>query len=150
MASEMKLKTHEVIRYIQNDDRRKLYDDDSIWLCVACETCTARCPNEVDPARMLDSLREIVLRDNPSQAPRAIQSFHEAFLGQVRSHGRLFEFGLVASYKMRTGKLFEDVLATPGMISRGKLAFVPTRIRGAADVRRIMDEAIALSKEEAK
>ena len=50
MAGEMPLKPHQMLRLAQLDEREKLLSDPSPWLCLTCETCTARCPNEVDPA----------------------------------------------------------------------------------------------------
>ena len=47
--------------------------------------------------------------------------------------------GLMAEYKLRSGALFADVTAAPGMVSRGKLGFVPHPIKGVKEVRRIFD-----------
>ena len=76
----------------------------------------------------------------PDFVPRRIAAFHSAFLDQIRTHGRVFEFGLVASYKMRSGVLFADVDSVPGMLARGKLALTPKRIRGLQELRKIFDQ----------
>lgn len=133
MAVETLLRPHDVMRLIGGDRREALLQGESIWLCLTCETCTARCPNGCDPARMIDALREMAI----ARAPRAIGAFHRSFLDQVKANGRMFEFGLVVEYKLRSGKLLNDVFSTPGMISRGLLKFVPSPIKGVADVRRI-------------
>ena len=143
MAPEMKLKTHEIIRLIQLDLREKLLTNESLWMCLTCETCTTRCPNEFDPAAVIDALREIALKKHAVRIPRKILAFHSAFLDQIRTHGRVFEFGLVASYKLRSGAIFADVAAVPGMLARGKLALAPKRIEGIDEVRRIFDECMA-------
>jgi heterodisulfide reductase subunit C2 len=140
MASEMDLKTHKIIRMLQLDQRERLLASESIWMCLACETCTTRCPNRFDPAVIIDALREIILKEHREFVPRRIAAFHSAFLDQIRSHGRVFEFGLVASYKLRSGALFADVVAVPGMMARGKLALTPKRIRGWRELRRIFDK----------
>jgi heterodisulfide reductase subunit C2 len=133
MAVETRLRPHDVMRLIGGDRREALVQGDSIWLCLTCETCTARCPNGCDPARMIDALREMSI----ARAPRAIGAFHRSFLDQVKANGRMFELGLVIQYKLRSGMLLNDALSTPGLISRGKLKFVPSPIKGVADVRRI-------------
>lgn len=143
MASEMTLMPHEMVRLVQLDRRDRLMQDDSMWLCLTCETCTARCPNEFDPARMIDGLREMALAEDPENAPRKIRAFHSAFLDQIRSHGRVFEFGMVMAYKMKTGALFDDVENAPGMFLRGKLKLTPHTIDGVDDVRRIYDACMA-------
>jgi len=140
MASEMDLKTHEIIRLLQLDIRDRLLSSESIWMCLTCETCTTRCPNQFDPAAIIDALREIILKASPDSVPRRIAAFHAAFLDQIRTNGRVFEFGLVASYKLRSGALFADVDSVPGMLARGKLALTPKRIQGIREVRKIFEE----------
>lgn len=54
MAEEMPLRTHELMRMIQLDRRDRIFRDESIWLCLTCETCSERCPNGVDPAGAID------------------------------------------------------------------------------------------------
>jgi heterodisulfide reductase subunit C2 len=139
MAAEMDLKTHEIIRLLQLDLDDRLLSSESIWMCLTCETCTTRCPNEFDPAAVIDALREIALEEARA-VPRRISSFHSAFLDQIRNHGRVFEFGLVASYKLRGGPLFADVESVPSMLSRGKLSFTPKRIEGIKALRRIFEQ----------
>ncbi len=142
MAGEMGLKPHDIIRLVQRNSD-KVLENEAIWLCLTCETCTARCPNEVDPARIIDAVRELALQD-AKRPPRRIRAFHNAFLKQIRRSGRIFEFGLVAGFKMRSGLLFNDVIAVPGMMMRGKLALMPNRIGGVEDVRRIFEACKAV------
>jgi len=140
MANEMDLKTHEIIRLLQLDRDERLLSSDAIWMCLTCETCTTRCPNQFDPAAVIDALREIALKEAPDQVPKRISAFHSAFLDQIRTHGRIFEFGLVASYKLRGGALFADVESVPSMLSRGKLSFAPNKIEGIKALRQIFEQ----------
>ena len=34
----------------------------AFWQCASCLTCAARCPKEVDPARVMDALRTLLMR----------------------------------------------------------------------------------------
>jgi heterodisulfide reductase subunit C2 len=140
MANEMELKTHQIIRLLQLDLGERLLSSESIWMCLTCETCTTRCPNQFDPAATIDALREIALKKAPNRVPKRISAFHAAFLDQIRAHGRVFEFGLVASYKLRGGDLFADVESVPSMLSRGKLSFAPKKIKGIKALRRIFEQ----------
>jgi heterodisulfide reductase subunit C len=130
MAGEMRL------RLINLDKKDRLMGDESIWLCLTCETCSARCPNACDPARVIDAVREIAARESIA-APRAVRAFHQAFLDQIKVTGRMFELGLIMEYKLRSGELMKDAAAAPGMFRRGKLRLAPQRIRGVKEVRRI-------------
>ncbi len=145
MASEMPLKPHQMLRLAQLDERAKLLSDPSPWLCLTCETCTSRCPNEVDPARVVDGLRELALRSDPRLPPLRLRAFHSAFLHQIRTHGRVFEAGLILEYKARTGALLADVRTAPAVLRRGKLAFTPSNIEGRDEVRGIFDGCARLA-----
>ena len=139
MAGETRLRPHDVMRLVNQGARDRLLADESIWLCLTCETCTERCPNGCDPARTMDALREMALETSPGAPPRAVLAFHRAFLDQVRWTGRSFELGLVADHKLRTGALLQDVATAPGLVARGKLGFVPHPIDGVKEVRRIFE-----------
>lgn len=144
MAEETSLRPHDVMRLINTDREAELLASDSIWLCLTCETCTARCPNGCDPARAIDALREMAAR----RAPRPIDAFHRSFLDQIKVTGRMFELGLVMEYKLRSGELLKDASSTPALLARGKLHFVPRPIRGVKDVRRIFAACDKAKEEE--
>ena len=48
------------------------------------------------------------------------KQFNRSFLGSVRHHGRVFEVGMMAAYKLRTGDLFSDVDKVPADAGQGK------------------------------
>ena len=133
MAAETDLRPHDVMRLVVADRRDRLRAAEALWLCLTCEACTSRCPNSCDPAQVIDALRERM----PEGAPRRIAAFHRSFLDQIRLFGRSHEVGLVMAYKMRTGALFQDAAAAPGMLLKGKLPLVPHSIKGVSEVRAI-------------
>jgi heterodisulfide reductase subunit C len=143
MAPETKLRPHDLMRLVARGERDRVFGDDAIWLCLTCETCSARCPNDCDPARVIDALREIAAAERFAVAPRAIRALHRSFLDQIRWNGRVHEIGLVVEYKARTGSLLADAATTPGLMLRGKLPLAPARIDGVAEVRRIFRACLA-------
>ena len=78
----------------------------AIWLCASCEACTTRCPMGIDIAarhgRPADAWPSSA--GAPSADARG-QQFNRCFLGSVRRHGRVFELGMMAAYKLRSGDL---------------------------------------------
>ena len=140
MASESDLRPHDIMRRISREPGKRVLGDETIWLCLTCETCSARCPNGCDPARVIDALREMSIESGDADMPRAIAAFHKAFLEQIRSHGRLHEMGMVMEYKLRSRDIMKDVTSAPAMLSRGKLHLRPDRITGIDEVRRIFEE----------
>jgi len=37
---------------------------ETIWICASCQTCLSRCPRGVDLPRVMEALRQIVLREH--------------------------------------------------------------------------------------
>ena len=60
----MDLPPNVVIRCIQLGCIGELEDVNTPWICASCESCSARCPRGVDIARVMEALRQIVLRRN--------------------------------------------------------------------------------------
>jgi heterodisulfide reductase subunit C len=113
----------------------------AIWLCASCEACTARCPQGIDIAAVMDALR-IMAIDRQVTLPDAHgKQFNRSFLSSVRHHGRVFEMGMMAFYKLRTGDLFSDVDKVPQMLAKGKLSLLPKRSGSAGEVRQVFRRA---------
>jgi heterodisulfide reductase subunit C len=62
MASTMDLMPNQVLRLIQVGEYEQALQSRTIWQCASCLTCAGRCPKEVDPARVMDALRTLLLR----------------------------------------------------------------------------------------
>lgn len=143
LAAEMDYAPNQIVRLLQlglpeleEEALRAL----SIWLCLTCETCAARCPQEVDLPRIMEYLRQQSLaRGVVHPKAKDILAFHEAFLATIKRGGRLHEVGLISSYKLKTGHLFQDVLLAPKLFFRGKLNPLPHAIAGQPDVARVFD-----------
>jgi heterodisulfide reductase subunit C len=121
----------------------------SIWLCLTCETCIARCPQEVDFPKVMDYLRgEALKRGIANPKARDIIAFHRAFLDSIRTTGRLYEMGLIVDYKARTRHLLQDILIAPWMFLAGKLHIFPEMIKGKKQMSRIFSGTLKKKKEE--
>ena len=62
MVSLMDQLPSEVIRLVQLGQVQDVLDSKTIWLCASCFSCTARCPKGVDLARVMEALRQLLLR----------------------------------------------------------------------------------------
>jgi heterodisulfide reductase subunit C2 len=60
-VDEMDLTPDEVIRYIILD-RSEVLSSKTIWLCSACFTCAERCPRDINITKIMEALRQIILR----------------------------------------------------------------------------------------
>ena len=141
MAGYMDLSVNQVMRLAQIGDSassEELLHSAALWHCAGCLTCTQRCPRELDPAAVMDVLREMAYCQGraPDEAKR-IRAFHEAFLKNVECDGRMGEIPLVVRYKLLSRDFFSDVTLAPRMLAKGKLPLRPHRIQGRAEIRRI-------------
>ena len=135
-AYEMDFTPRQVMRGIQLGLKEEILSSSAIWLCVSCQTCSLRCPRQIDIAKVMESLRLLSLAEGKAPAQRNIAVLYNSFLQQVRLFGRIHEMGLGAMYNLQSMQLFNNVTRLPSMISRGKLKLAPQR-KGAPEVRQI-------------
>ena len=119
---------NQIIRMVQLGLKERVLSSSTIWLCASCETCFTRCPNEIDLPAIMDTLKEIAIRNGIKSQQAVIQIFHRVFLNCIREYGRLHELSLLASLKVLTLNLFEDMGLGMKMFNKGKINLLPTRI----------------------
>jgi len=141
MARFMDLTPSQVMRLVQIGDAaaiERLLTSKTLWSCAGCLTCTQRCPKDLDPAAVMDALRERSFREGKvPHEQKKILAFHRSFLKTVEYAGRMSEVPLTSLYKLSSLDLFSDVLLAPVMLAKGKLPMVPAVIRGRKEVRRL-------------
>jgi heterodisulfide reductase subunit C len=81
---------------------------------------------------MNDALRAMSLAERKVAQGTAVPAFNEIFLKSVRKRGRVYELGLMAAFKLRTGRLTEDAGKAPMMLSKGKLPLLAHSVGGRA------------------
>lgn len=148
VAEEMDLAPHQVLRHLQLGLKDEVLDSKTIWLCSTCATCSTRCPMDIDLAGIMDCLRVIAGREGRVGAVRSISAFNEIFMDSVRRFGRVHEFSLGLAHNLRTGKLFKDVDVAFGLMFKGRVDLLPTRIKGQDAVARMFEEARKLEEKE--
>ena len=62
-VEDMDLSPDEVIRYLVLD-KKEVINSKTIWLCAACYTCAERCPRDINITKIMEALRQIILRKN--------------------------------------------------------------------------------------
>jgi len=148
LAEDMDFTPHQILRMLQHGTDeldRKVLSSYSTWLCLTCDTCHTRCPQEVDFPHIMDFLRsESIRRNLVHRKAKDIISFHKSFLDSIRLTGRLYEVGLIAGYKIRTMNLLQDIAVAPKMFAKGKLEPLPHLIKGRDAIARMF----AKSKED--
>jgi heterodisulfide reductase subunit C len=139
VADQMEYGPDHILRMVQFGEKEKLLKSSDIWVCVACETCGARCPNEINAARILGALREIAYTERTAVAEPNAVKFHKLFLMLVLNMGRMHEVSLLALHKLWTMNLFSDLPAGARLFMMGKVPLKPHMIKRQSEVKRIYD-----------
>jgi heterodisulfide reductase subunit C len=143
VAARVDLRPHELVRLVQLGERDEVLKSRMLWECTSCQTCVTRCPQSVNIPALVDALRQLSRAERKTAATTAVPVFNDVFLGTVCRLGRMYEAGLMASFKLRTGRFFEDLDKLPMMLRKGKLALVPPLVRGGAERKRLFRRAKA-------
>ena len=105
---------------------------------LSCSTCSQRCPNNIDVAGVMETLRHMARKEGIVTVPK-VDKFWTSFLATVRKYGRTYEIGTMVLYMLRSMRVFTDVDLAPAALAKGKLGFKPhkTPEEGAEAVGRI-------------
>lgn len=136
MHFETDLLPHQLVRLVQLGAREDVVRSKAIWACASCATCVSRCPMGVRTPEVIDELRAIAVRER-KHSNASTPAFNDAFLASVRRYGRVFEPGMLLSYKLKARDLFGDIAKGPAMLAKGKLKLLPPRGGNKEAVRKI-------------
>ncbi len=134
-APYMDFAPNTILRMVQLGLKREVLESNSIWLCVSCETCGTRCPNEIDIGVLMDALREMALEEGYRAKEKAIVALHAAFMESIRRGGRVHEATMLMEYKLRSGDYWTDLIPGMKLFLKGKIPLIPGRIRGMDSIR---------------
>ncbi len=60
--NEMDIKPHQFVTYVINGDAEALVNSKSAWKCLSCFACIERCPRNVQPGKLIDAARQVLIR----------------------------------------------------------------------------------------
>ena len=141
VAFAMDYKPNQIIQMVSLGMKERVLRCRTIWVCASCYTCSARCPNDIDIAGVMDRLRQAAGREGMEPGEKDVPIFQAAFLESIRTHGRVHELGLMARYKMKTGKFLDDFKLGWKMFLKGKLRLFPAGIRNKGEIKKFFKES---------
>lgn len=140
----MDIAPHKLIHLLQFGQIDEILRSDTIWVCASCETCTTRCPNSIDIAHIMDSLRQLSQCQGIKTSQHSAPAFHSAFLASIKRHGRVHETEMVISYSLKDVGL-PGLLKLAGlgftMFRKGKIKLMPSRVRAIKHIRKLFTKA---------
>ena len=138
-APYMDIRPNNIIRMIQMGMKEAVLGSSAIWLCVSCETCGTRCPNEIDIGVLMDALREMAIEEGVPAKEKNIHLLHEAFAQSIRRGGRVHEATMLVDYKLRSRDFFTDLVPGMALFFKGKIPMFPSLIKGRDEIKRIFE-----------
>ncbi len=137
-AYAMRMKPHELMRALQLGLAEEVYWSGTIWICLSCETCNTRCPQDINILRVIDGLREMSKKFEYYNPYPAIPALHQIFMALVARFGKVYELGLALLINLRMLTPFKDIDMASPMLLKGKLKPLPHRSHGAKELRQVM------------
>lgn len=142
VAFAMDIAPHKLMRLVHFGAKDVVLKSDTIWVCASCETCNTRCPNGINIAHVMDSLRQISQGDGVIASQKNVPIFHSTFLSNVKTYGRIQELPMAIIYTLKSGGLpglIKQSKMGLQMIKRGKLKFFPKKSRAQKEVNNIFN-----------
>jgi heterodisulfide reductase subunit C len=134
----------QLLRLVQLGQKETLLRSSAIWLCIGCETCGTRCPNEIHAGAVIDALRQMALAEGVTPAERSVYKLHVAFLDSIRWWGRLHELSMIVQHKLTSGdNLLNNLDMGLDMLRKGKIHLLPKRIEGLEEVKALFEKGEA-------
>ncbi len=139
---------NQIMRAVQLGQEDIALEAQTPWLCACCQTCTTRCPQDLDIAAIMDFLTREALDRGIDPPVQEVDNMNKAFLREVRLWGRSYELGLIAELKLRnirTHPITEDLDMGIKMIVKNKFPLFPTLTRPPRKVKPVPGASKAIA-----
>ncbi len=144
-----------LIRKILLGDTEGALNSDLAWRCVSCYTCGTRCPNDIQTARINETLKHMSKERHCEPVLPKVGAFHQSFTESAIRWGRLNEMEFMGLYAMRNGlhdvqegdvksivtDLFEQAMMALEMVQKKRMHFGFQSSGGRRELKRLMKKA---------
>jgi heterodisulfide reductase subunit C len=93
-----------LIRMIIFGEKEEALNNLLVWKCISCYTCGTRCPNNIQTARINETLKQISKEAHIEPLLPKVAAFHDAFLRSTSHFGRVNELEFMGLYGMQNAK----------------------------------------------
>ena len=137
VSVEMKLVPAQIMHAIQLNMKKMILEENTIWLCASCETCTTRCPQGIDISKVMDALRIIARREKVKAKLPLVPAFYNLCLLSLKHIGCIYEVGIAAWMRVKSGRAVADFLLAVAFFKRGRLNPLPS-FRKTTNIKKII------------
>ena len=142
----MEYPPRKIIAMIRAGMRGEVLSSNSMWFCLSCYMCTARCPRGVKPTEIAHALESLANQQGFRIRGTSTPTLYRSFVSSIKSNGRVHEFGMMLKFYLSIlPELITHPIATIKMAPLGlklfshkRLPLMPTRIKGREDLSRII------------
>jgi heterodisulfide reductase subunit C len=132
---------HAVLRLLQYGRLQTALECKTIWVCVACHTCSSQCPAGIDIAAVMNTLRLLAREQGVSPGKPNIFTFHQEVVRSLQNYGRAHKLGIMAHYKLQHREFFQDLDVGLKMLLKHKLELRPSKVNTLQELDFLFPEA---------
>jgi heterodisulfide reductase subunit C len=142
MADEMEYPPRKIIAMIRAGMRDDVLLSNSMWYCLSCYTCTARCPKNVKPTELAHALESLAIQQGFNVRKTRTPAMYRSFVSSVKGAGRVYDFGMMAWFYLTTNPLAPMKLlpVLVNLIRHGRLSLIPHRAKGTKELKQILQK----------
>ena len=93
---EMEYHPHEFVYMVERGEIEPLLNSESLYKCLTCFACVDRCPRDVEPAKLVEAVRLMVIRQQgqnhlkPDQIPEMLDEElpQQAIVSALRKYAK--------------------------------------------------------------
>ena len=144
-----------LIRMIVLGDREKALNNQLVWRCVSCYTCGTRCPNDIQTARITETIKKMAKETHLEPLKPEVAHFHDTFVNSGVRWGRLNEGEFMSFYelkntltylkRMKFKAIYDELMAKARlalkMASRKRMHVGLQSAKGRAEIKQLYKKA---------
>ena len=137
-----------IFAMVRADMREEVYKSNTPWFCISCYYCTVRCPQQIPITDIMYRLKRLAAANGKASTTHA-NAFARSFVSMVELFGRGFEMGLAARYYLtsKPGALFGMLPMATGLLTRGRMAVVPSRVKDRRGLTAMLNKAKEIARQ---
>jgi heterodisulfide reductase subunit C len=136
-------------------DREQALSNKLVWKCVSCYTCGTRCPNEIQTAKITETLKYMSKEEHLDPMLPKVAAFHTSFCTAAKHLGRLNEIEFMGLYEIKNTfrsllrfkfkEIYNEAMAQAklgiSMTKKKRMHFGIQKVKHLSDLKRLLKKA---------
>lgn len=118
VSHEMDFTPRELVRMVQLGLKDEVLKSNTIWICTTCFSCSVRCPREIHPTELMETLKPLAIAEGIKNKNA---KFDRVFSDVVKKNGRASEFLLISKYSLSEPGMIKQAPFGIALFRKGKL-----------------------------